>query len=282
MARRTAPSVFFATALLMLLASVRPTLAIEPGEYDSRIREFSLWLMRTGDPSSLHPASPLGVMPVEVPEGFPIPIFLGASASYGFSQFAASPSVSDTLQSIAPEGAVIPNRFRLNRLWGGLGLSRRTTLGFHLLDYPAFQAFGGGVTLDHVITDYRPFFLCGRVTASLSGGDRWWKYRGILAEFQAGLHFTGFDLFVGLGSRLARLELEINDDPANRLQQVHPFQRESWETHAGMEIFLTRKFAIGGGVHWHPQGHGFGVKLIYKSRGTSPLIDPYLQPRVDE
>lgn len=253
--------------------------ALDPGSYNPRVRDLGLWIIRSADPSSLHPASPIGGMPIEVPEGFAIPLTYGFSASYGFSQFRPSPVVSDTLQTLLPPGAPVPEIYRLNRFWGGLGISRRTTLGAHFLDYPAFGSWGGGLSVDHVFTDYKPLFLCGRMTASYVGGKELWSYRGMLGELQMGLHFTGFDIYGGIGTRLAQLRLTINDDPVNSVQNVNPFQGDSWETHAGTEIFLTKYFAIGGGYHWHPDGKGFGVKLIYKSRGTSPLIDNYITPR---
>jgi len=258
--------------------SPRGAHALDPEDYDGAVRRLAVWLVQTTDPTTFHPASPVSVMPFEIPEGHPLPEFYGMAASYGHSQYAPSGNVSNTLSDLT-QGVSLPTRFRSNKITFSLGLSRRTTVGLHVIQYPAFETTGAGLHHERLLFGVRPVYLTLRNTASRAAGSGWYDYTGILSEAVFGLHWTGIDLFAGIGTRLARLRLSIAGDPASGDQWLYPFQRESWETHLGTEIFITKKLAIGGGLHFHSEGTGFGVRLIFKSRGTSTLIDPYLGKR---
>lgn len=253
-------------------------LALDPEEYDDAVRRFAVWLVQTTDPTTFHPAAPVGTMPFEVPMGHPLPEFYGFSASYGASQYHPSGDVSGTLSTLT-QGVAQPSVFRSNKLTFSLGLSRTQTVGIRLLQYPAFNTLGGGLHYETLLFGEKPVYLAFRATASRAAGSSWFEYTGVMGEWIFGLHWPGFDLFAGVGTRLARLRLSIANDPASGDQWIFPYQRESLETHVGAEIFLTRKLAIGGGIHFQPEGTGFGVRLTYKSRGTSTLIDPYLGRR---
>jgi hypothetical protein len=186
--------------------------------------------------------------------------------------------VRNTL-SVLTQGLPVPAQFRSNKLTIAFGLSRRKTLGLHLIQYPAFQTTGGGLHYERLLLGWRPVFLSLRHTASRAAGSGWFDYTGVFSEAVLGLHWTGIDLFAGVGTRLARFRLEIAGDSASSNQWLYPWQRESWETHVGAEVFVAKKWAVGGGIHFHPQGTGFGVRLIYKSRGTSTLMDPHIGRR---
>lgn len=252
--------------------------AIDPEEYDAAVRRFAVWLVQTTDPTTFHPAAPVGTMPFEVPMGHPLPEFYGFSASYGYSQYHPSGDVRTTLSELT-QGLAQPSVFRSNKLTFSLGLSRAQTVGMHLIHYPAFSTTGAGLHYETLLFGEKPVYLSFRATGSRAAGSSWFDYTGVMGEWIFGLHWPGFDLFAGVGTRLARLRLSIAGDPASGDQWIFPYQRESLETHVGTEIFLTKKLAIGGGIHFHPEGTGFGVRLIYKSRGTSTLIDPYLGRR---
>jgi hypothetical protein len=261
--------------VVLQLGTMTPCYALDPTQYESQVHDLALWIMRSTDPSSLDPASPLGGMPLVLPETTTLPLNYGWRASYQSSKFSPDSSIAETLAFILPAGSTVPNRFEVTRYAFAKGLSRRSTIGAHYLDFPAFSAWGGGLSWERAILRRKPFFSTVRLTGSYAKSSQWWTYRGALAELVTGIHFTGFDLFLGLGTRLARIDLPIDDDPGPTAHLIHPLQARSWETHAGAEMFVLRNVAIAGGIHWHPQGYGFSVKLMMKSRGNSPRLEGF-------
>jgi hypothetical protein len=259
------------TALIsaLLLAESTPCLALDPAQYESQINDLALWIIRSTDPSSIDPASPLGVMPLALPESTSLPLKFGWRTTYQSSKFTPDSEIKGTLESILPEGSTVPSRFEVTRYGYAKGISRRTTIGAHYIDFPAFSAWGAGLSWERTLLRRKPLFSTLRLSGSYAKSSQWWTYRGALAELVTGIHYTGFDVFFGVGTRVARIDLPIVDDPGPTAHLLHPLQTASWETHVGTEIFLLRALAVGAGLHWHPQGYGFSVKMMIKSRGNS-------------